>query len=287
MEIIIISGMSGAGKSRVAAVLEDMDFYCVDNMPTELMPRFAEFCLGNKGRYERVALVTDIRGRGKGRFENLFKALNEMQELGCDYKIIYVEARPETIAKRYKETRRKHPLDPDGGDLNKSILKEIELLKPIKARADYVIDTSNMTLARLQKRLSSIFTDPSETNRFNVNIISFGYKFGIPIDADIVFDVRFLANPYYVPELRDENGLNKDVSSYVFKDPRSGEFVEKVVDLLRFLIPNYMEEGKTSLVICIGCTGGKHRSVAVAEAIGKEIAGLKYPVECKHRDITR
>ena len=285
MEILIISGISGAGKSRAAAVLEDMDFYCVDNMPTELMPRFAELCLATKGRYERVALVADVRGVSQ--FEELFYALDEMEKMGCEYKILYLDASAEVLVQRYKETRRKHPLDPDGGNLKDSILKEQEMLKPVKERADYIIDTSNLTVARLQQRLSDIFTSEGNLQRFNVNIMSFGYKYGIPTDADVVFDVRFLANPYYVTDLREKNGLDKAVSDYVFDDPRSGELVEKIISLLTFLIPNYMEEGKTSAVICIGCTGGQHRSVAVAEAIGRELRKLNYPTECKHRDITK
>lgn len=285
MDLLIISGLSGAGKSRVADILEDMNFYCVDNMPVELMPLFADFCIATKGRYERVALVTDVRNLDG--FDNLFAALEQMKNIGCDYKILYVEASVDTIVKRYKETRRKHPLDPDGGNLNDSIIKEAELLKPIKDKADYIIDTSNMTLSRLQKRLSTIFTYSDAKFRFNVNIMSFGYKYGIPIDADIVLDVRFLLNPYYVPELRDHNGTEPEVSDYVFTDPRSAEYVKKVTDLLAFLLPNYIEEGKTSIVICIGCTGGKHRSVAITEALGREIAKLDYPVDCFHRDIDR
>lgn len=283
MEILIISGLSGAGKSRAAAILEDMDFYCVDNMPTELMPRFVELCLAAEDRYRRVALVADIRSISK--FEDLFAALDEIKSLGCEYKILFLDASSETLIQRYKETRRKHPLDPDGGMLRESIMKEQELLRHVKDRSDYIIDTSNLTVARLQQRLSDIFSGESDMERFNVNIVSFGYKYGIPTDADVVFDARFLANPYYVAELREKNGLDKEVSDYVFADPRAEELIGKIMALLKFMLPNYIEEGKTSTVIGVGCTGGQHRSVAVAEALCGEIKKLKYPTECRHRDI--
>lgn len=283
MEILIISGMSGAGKSQVADILEDMNFYCVDNMPTELIPLFVEFCLATKGRYERVALVADVRSSKN--FDSLFKSLEDMKNLGCDYKILYLEASAETIANRYKETRRKHPLAKNGKTLIEVINSEIEILKPVKDRADYIINTTNMKLSRLHQRLTDIFSGTNEINRLNVNVISFGYKYGVPIDADIVFDVRFLANPYYVTELREKDGRDKDVSDYIFADQRAEVFVNKALDLLEFLLPNYMQEGKSSLTICVGCTGGKHRSVALARRIASEIGKLNYPAECIHRDI--
>ena len=285
MEILIITGLSGAGKSRAAAILEDMDFYCVDNLPTELMPRFVELCLAAEDRFQRVALVADVRGIS--RFEDLFIALDEIKNLGCDYKILYLDASNETLIQRYKETRRKHPLDPDGGMLMESITKEQEILKHVKDRADYIIDTSNLTVARLQQRLNDIFSGDNDIERFNVNIVSFGYKHGIPTDADVVFDARFLANPYYVAELREKNGLDKEVCEYVFADARAEELLDKIMSLLRFMLPNYIEEGKTSTVIGVGCTGGQHRSVAVAEALCEEIKKLKYPTECRHRDINK
>lgn len=285
MDILIISGLSGAGKSRTAAVLEDIGFYCVDNMPTKIMPVFAEFCIATRGRYEKVALVTDVRAGDN--FDDLFAALDEMRSMGCDYKILYIEASTDAIAKRYKETRRRHPLDLEGGNMTESILKERRLLKPVKDRADYIIDTTNLTVSRLQARLDALFSGETNLKRFNVNIVSFGYKYGIPIDADIVFDVRFLRNPYYIAELREKSGLDGDVYDYVMEDPRAVTFVDKTAELLEFLMPNYMEEGKTSLVICVGCTGGKHRSVTIARALGEKIEKMKYPVECVHRDVTK
>jgi len=285
MELLIISGMSGAGKSRAAAILEDMDYYCIDNMPTELMPTFAEFCMNSGGRYDKVALVTDVRS--VKHFDVLFAALDEIEKMGCDSEILYLEASVETLAKRYKETRRRHPLDLDGGNLNEAIIREMRMLRPVKERAKYVIDTSNLTLARLSQRLDMLFSKDLTFNRLNVNITSFGFKHGIPIDADLVFDVRFLANPYYVPELRSKTGLDTAVKNYVMSDIRTIEFLDKLKAMLEFLLPNYTEEGKTSLVICIGCTGGKHRSVVIANELATELSKLKYVIECNHRDINK
>lgn len=285
MELLIISGLSGAGKSRAAAVLEDLDFYCVDNMPVVMMPRFAEFCIGTKGRYERVALVTDVRSREN--FDELFKALDEMHTLGCDYKILYIEASVPTIIKRYKETRRRHPLDPDGLDLESAVHREIRMLERVRQRADYTIDTSTLTLGQLQRKLYNMFMGDAGEKRLNVNVVSFGFKYGIPIDADIVLDVRFLPNPYYHAELRNMSGLDEPIVKYLFKYEQANEFMRLLQELTAFLLPNYMEEGKPSIVICIGCTGGRHRSVAIARALADFIAASGYPVECKHRDINK
>ncbi len=285
MEILIISGLSGAGKSRVAAVLEDMDFYCVDNMPVALMPRFAELCLATRGRYERVALVTDIRAIEN--LNELFVALDEIRDMGCDQRILFVEATLETIVKRYKETRRRHPLDPDGGDLENAVHREIEILGPVRDQADIIIDTTDLTLGRLQRRLYAIFNKSADERPLNVNIISFGYKYGIPIEADLVFDVRFLPNPYYVQELRDLSGLDEAVSCFVFNINHTKEFYAKLSDMMDFLLPHYIEEGKHHLVVCIGCTGGRHRSVAIAKTLGDYLSDQGYPVICHHRDIDK
>jgi RNase adapter protein RapZ len=285
MEILIISGLSGAGKSRVAAVLEDMDFYCVDNMPVALMPKFAELCLATRGRYERVALVTDVRA-----IENqgeLFVALDEMRDMGCDHRILFVEAGIETIVKRYKETRRRHPLDPDGGDLENAVHREIEMLAPVREQAEIIIDTTDLTLGRLQRRLFSIFNKNSEEKPMNVNVISFGYKYGIPIESDLIFDVRFLPNPYYVHELREQSGLDEPVKQFIFEYEQTKTFYKKLQDMLEFLLPCYVEEGKRHIVIGIGCTGGHHRSVAIAQALSDFLTEKGYPVDCIHRDIDK
>lgn len=281
MEILIISGLSGAGKSRVAAALEDLDFYCVDNMPVTLIPKFAELCVATRGRYERVALVTDVRSRES--FDELFKSLDELNTLGLEYKILYVDATVETIVKRYKETRRRHPLSSEGLGLTEAVQREINMLEPVRQRANYVIDTTGLTLGRLQRILLRIFGGGGDY-KIKVSVMSFGYKYGIPIEADIVFDVRFLPNPFYVPALQGRTGLDMEVSDYVFKNGQADEFLRRFEELLEYLLPNYEEEGKLSLTVCIGCTGGRHRSVAVSEAIAKRFSDKGYNVECIHRD---
>ncbi|MBQ7459778.1 MAG: RNase adapter RapZ [Oscillospiraceae bacterium] len=281
MEILIISGLSGAGKSRVAAALEDLDFYCVDNMPVTLIPKFAELCVATRGRYERVALVTDVRSRES--FDELFKSLDELNTLGLEYKILYVDATVETIVKRYKETRRRHPLSSEGLGLTEAVQREINMLEPVRQRANYVIDTTGLTLGRLQRILLRIFGGGGDY-KIKVSVMSFGYKYGIPIEADIVFDVRFLPNPFYVPALQGRTGLDREVSDYVFKNGQADEFLRRFEELLEYLLPNYEEEGKLSLTVCIGCTGGRHRSVAVSEAIAKRFSDKGYNVECIHRD---
>ena len=285
MEILIISGLSGAGKSRVAAVLEDMDFYCVDNMPVALMPKFAELCLATRGRYERVALVTDVRAIEN--ISELFTALNEMRDMGCGHRILFVEAGIDTIVKRYKETRRRHPLDPEGCELEKAVRREIGIMAPLREQADVIIDTTELTLGKLQRRLFSIFNRDQDEKPMNVNILSFGYKHGIPIEADLVFDVRFLPNPFYNPDLRDLSGLDEPVKAFVFRFDEAKEFFRRLSELLEFLLPYYVEEGKRHLVIGIGCTGGRHRSVAVAQALTEFLTDRGYPAESIHRDIDK
>ncbi len=284
MDILIISGLSGAGKSRVAAALEDLDFYCVDNMPVTLIPKFAELCVATRGRYERVALVTDVRSRES--FDELFESLDELTALGLEYKILYVDATLETIVKRYKETRRRHPLTGEGLSLVEAVQREMRMLEPVRSRANYVIDTTGLTLGRLQRNLIRIFGGGAD-NKIKVTVMSFGYKYGIPIEADIVFDVRFLPNPFYVPELQNKTGQSKDVVDYVFKNGQAEEFLRRFEGLLEYLLPNYEEEGKLSLTVCIGCTGGRHRSVAVSEAIAKMFSEKGYSTECIHRDVDK
>ncbi len=284
MEMLIISGLSGAGKSRVAAAMEDLDFYCVDNMPVALIPKFAELCAATRGRYERVALVSDIRSRDS--FDELFKALDELSAAGFEYKILYIDASVDTIVKRYKETRRRHPLDVEGGGLENAVRREIKMLEGVRGRADYVINTTGLTLGRLQRTLQRLF-GAGDTEKLRVSVMSFGYKYGIPMEADLVFDVRFLPNPFYVPELTEKNGLDDDVYDYVFSSDQAREFLGKLEELIDFLLPNYQEEGKMNLTVCIGCTGGHHRSVAVTEALSKYLEDRGHEVECIHRDISK
>ena len=285
MDIIIISGISGAGKSRVAAVLEDMEFYCVDNMPLSMMPKFAELCIATQGRYERVALVTDIRALEN--VDELFKTFDEMQELGCVLKLLFIEAETETIIRRYKETRRRHPLDTSGSNLSGAVENEIVMLAPVRERADEVIDTTGLTLSKLQRRLNILFTEESDNKALNVTIKSFGFKHGMPIEADILFDVRFMPNPFYIQELRPKTGLDIIVKDYVFGFEQSNEFFKRFCDMLDFLLPHYIDEGRRYFVICFGCTGGRHRSPAVAEALTEYLSEQGYPVDCIHRDIER
>ncbi|MCL2126320.1 MAG: RNase adapter RapZ [Oscillospiraceae bacterium] len=285
MEITIVSGLSGAGKSRVVKVLEDMDFYCVDNMPVSMMPKFAELCLAAHGRYERVALVTDVRALEN--INELFYTLDEIREIGCTYEILFIEAEVETIVRRYKETRHRHPLETQGRSLEETVKTEIELLMPVRERAAEVIDTTGLTLNKLQRRLFKRYMDGQEYKALSVNVKSFGFKHGLPIEADLLFDVRFMPNPFYIPELREKTGLDGIVKDYVFSLEQSNVFFSKLCDLLDYLLPHYIEEGKRYLVICIGCTGGKHRAPAIAQALAEYLGEQGYPVDCIHRDIER
>ena len=269
MEFLIITGLSGAGKSRAADVLEDLDYYCVDNMPIALMPRFAELCIATAGRYEKVALVTDVRE--KDGFGQLLDTIDELKDRGCDCKILYMDADVRTLIRRYKESRRPHPLANHGSSVEAAVYKEIELLSPIRERADFVVNSSNLTLGMLQNKLFSLFAGEGANREIDVTVMSFGYKHGLPMDADLVFDVRFLPNPYYVEELRPLCGLDLPVAEFVFSYQQTRTFMEKITDMLDFLLPLYIEEGKLSLTVAIGCTGGRHRSVAIAAALSEHL----------------
>ena len=285
MQFLIITGMSGAGKSRAADVLEDLDFYCVDNMPAELMPMFARLCMATKGRYEKVALVTDVRE--KNGFGELLHILDGFDELEFDYKILYMDADVRTLVRRYKETRRPHPLAQDGESLESSIRREEKLLEPIKKRADYIIDTGSLTLGMLQNRLYSIFAEDGQKKSVTVNVVSFGYKFGIPTDADLVFDVRFLPNPFYVDDLRTMSGMDEPVKDYIFSSSSAGDFLKMLYEMVDYLLPLYAEEGKLSLNIAVGCTGGRHRSVAVAGALYDHLKKSGAKVTFTNRDMDK
>jgi len=282
----MISGISGAGKSQAADVLEDLGFYCVDNMPAVLIPRFAELCLAARGQYERVALVTDVRSRGG--FDALFAALDEMQAMGCPYKILFMDAYVETLVQRFKETRRRHPLDNSGGGMEEAIRQEKHLLLPVRDRADYIVDTTDLTLGRLQRKLYQLFASTEGGEKpLRVSVAAFGFKYGIPMDSDLLFDVRYLPNPYYVEDLRSQTGLDAPVSDFVFSHQQAEEFMGHLTRMLSFLLPLYIEEGKKGLTVSIGCTGGRHRSVALAKALSDFIAGQGYEVEAIYRDIDK
>lgn len=285
MEFLIISGMSGAGKSRAADILEDLDYYCVDNMPVALLPRFAELCLATRGRYERVALVTDVRERES--LEALFSALDELWGKGVEYRILFVEADAATIIKRYKESRRPHPLAGEGGSMSDAIERESRILAPVRERADFIVNTTGMTTAALQSRVSDLLSGGGAKRGISVNVTAFGYKYGLPMDADLVFDVRFLPNPFYVEELRHLSGLDAPVFDFVFGYEDARRFMEHLEGLLDFLLPLYIEEGKYSLSIAIGCTGGQHRSVAVAKALSAHLEAGGVSVSRSCRDIDK
>lgn len=265
MEFLIITGLSGAGKSRAADVLEDLDYYCVDNMPVALMPRFAELCVATKGRYERVALVTDVRE--KDGFDQLLTTLDQLNTMDCNCRILYMDADEATLVKRYKESRRRHPLQMRGGTVEDAIRREQELLAPVKQRADFIVNSSSLTLGMLQNRLFTLFAGSGRKREIDVTVMSFGYKHGLPMDADLVFDARFLPNPYYVDDLRPMCGLDRPVFEFVFGYQQTRTFMEKLEELIDFLLPLYIEEGKLALTVAIGCTGGRHRSVAIASAL--------------------
>ena len=285
MEILIISGLSGAGKSRAASFLEDMGFYIVDNMPAAMILKFAEFCAGGSQRYDKVALVYDVRTSNSP--TELFDVLDTLKHSGvCS--LLFLEAEPETIIKRYKETRRRHPLMKQADSLEKAVLEERDMMAPLRQRADYIIDTTHLSTAQLRGELLRNFgSGTGETGGMSVSVTSFGFKYGLPMEADLVFDVRCLPNPYYIQELREKTGLDRAVSDYVFSFQQTHDYMAKLRDLLAFTLPLYAEEGKTELVIAIGCTGGHHRSVAVTHALAADIRDLGYRVRENHRDMNR
>ena len=285
MEFIIISGLSGAGKSKAASFMEDMGFFCVDNLPAPLIPKFAELGMAGTGEYDRVVLVTDVRSGTN--FSALFQSLEALKGMKCPYRILYMDASDDVIIKRYKETRRSHPLAEECDSLEGAIALERRMLAPLRERAEFVVDTSDLSTAKLRGELLRLFGRGSQEGAMTVSVTSFGFKHGLPREADLVFDVRFLPNPYYVQELRPRTGLDDGVRDCVFSGGAAGEFLEKLQDLVGFLLPKYVEEGKTALVVAVGCTGGHHRSVAIAHALAAYIRGRGYPVTESHRDLGR
>ncbi|TMV50953.1 RNase adapter RapZ [Paenibacillus mesophilus] len=283
--LVIITGMSGAGKTIAVQSLEDLGFFCVDNLPPVLIPKFAELIDQSKGRIGKVALVIDLRGREF--FTALSESLRTIKEnYTLTYEILFLDATDSTLVQRYKESRRRHPLAPEGLPLD-GIHLERKLLEELKGMATQVIDTSSLKPAELKERIVSRFTSIGKGS-ISVNVISFGFKYGVPIDADLIFDVRFLPNPHYVEQLRPNTGLDPDVYDYVMKWNETKEFLTKLIDMLQFLIPQYAKEGKSQVVVGIGCTGGKHRSVAIAEYLGKMLGNSETEtVRVSHRDADR
>jgi len=284
VEFLIITGMSGAGKSLCVKYFEDIGYFCVDNLPPSLVPKFAEICLQGQNKMDRIALIMDIRGGSM--FLDLFPALESLAAYGISYKILFLEAQDNVLVKRFKETRRMHPLSPEGRILD-GIREERRILQPVKEKAHYIIDTSNLTPRQLKQEIHNLFVEGKPFSGLIISVISFGFKYGVPIDCDLVFDVRFIPNPYYIDSLKNLTGNDEEVSEYVMSFHESRVFLTKLVDLLDFLIPNYVKEGKNQLVIGIGCTGGKHRSVTIANQLFDILKAKNSSVVLEHRDIDK
>ena len=283
MKFVIVTGLSGSGKSEAMKSLEDMGFYCVDNLPPTLITKFAELCYQSNGTLDKVALGIDIRGRKF--FEKLHESLEFLKKEGYSYQILFLDCSDQSLVKRYKMTRRSHPLS-DNMDILDGIKKEREIMKQLKDDADHIIDTTNMKPKDLKNELSNLYLVGENNPKLTISVLSFGFKHGIPIDADLVFDVRFLPNPYYVVELKEKTGEDEEVRTYVMNSKVSLEFYKKLKDMVDFLIPQYIEEGKNHLIISIGCTGGRHRSVTIANLLYDYLKESGYRVLKKHRDYT-
>jgi len=284
MNIVVITGLSGAGKSYAVKFFEDMGYYCVDNMPPKLMLPFIKMPGRAEDSEENIAFVIDIRGGSQ--FGTLIPALSELEDNGFSYKILFLKASLDVLVTRYKENRRIHPLA-EQGDLINGIEKEKSILSSVKEIADVIIDTSNITVNELKEKLEKYFSKEKKLSKFIINITSFGFKHGIPQDSDLVFDVRFIRNPFYIDKLKNLSGLDKDVEEYVLENRITEKFISKTLDLLYFLIPKYIDEGKKQLLISIGCTGGRHRSVAISAKIAKELQSKKYNIFVDHRDVNK
>jgi len=284
MRFVIVTGMSGAGKSTVLKFLEDINFFCVDNLPPALIPKFAELCFEQEGEIERVAMGIDIRG-GK-LFSDLFSVLSQLKQAGYQYEILFLNASDGILMKRYKETRRSHPLS-KGGAIEDGIAKEREMLEHVREKATYILDTSHILTRELKEQINRIFVENQKFESLIITICSFGFKYGIPMDSDLVFDVRFLPNPFYIQELKDLTGNDAPVSDYVMNFGESQEFLKKLVDMVEFLIPHYIKEGKNQLIISIGCTGGKHRSVTLSNALYNSLKQTNHSLLLKHNDIEK
>lgn len=283
MRFVVVTGMSGGGKSTALRMLEDAGFYCVDNLPVPLIEKFVELIAAPGGEVSKVALGLDVRADQA--FDDVRKILEKLKENGYKFEILFMEANDRTLLKRYKETRRMHPLSPDGR-IEDGIRKERDILSNIRIKSDYVIDTSSLLTRELKEELDRIFVQNKEYNNLMVRILSFGFKHGIPADADLVFDVRFLPNPFYIDDLKHKTGNDAEVQDYVMSFPEAHIFIEKLTDMIEFLIPNYIKEGKYQLVIGIGCTGGKHRSVTLANKLHERMKGKGgYGINISHRDL--
>ncbi|MDD3186525.1 MAG: RNase adapter RapZ [Anaerostipes sp.] len=284
MKLVIVTGMSGAGKSTALRMLEDVGYFCVDNLPVSLLSKFADLSEEDNIDVSKIALGIDIRSGAK--ISELEGELRKLTDRGIEYEILFLNASDRILIKRYKETRRNHPLARNGR-IEDGILKEREAIDFLKKRANYVVDTSQLLTRELKMQLDDIFLKENPYKNFNVAVSSFGFKYGIPADVDLVFDVRFLPNPYYDLELRPLTGNDKPIQDFVLNCKEAYEFLDKLEDMLTFLIPNYIKEGKYNLVVGIGCTGGKHRSVTITNKLAERLDSLPYLVKVEHRDIMR
>lgn len=285
MEYIFVTGMSGAGKSNAANALEDLGFYCVDNIPPMLISSFVDLAKKGELNISKIAIVTDFRG-GQA-FTNINQVFDSLEKSGINIKILFLDASDTELVRRYSETRRKHPLC-DAYDLSitEAVEKEREMLQNVRARANYVIDTTNLKTGQLKKQLASLFLGEGDSS-LKISCMSFGFKYGPATESNLVFDVRCLPNPYYIDELRGLTGLDKQVSEYVMQFEASKEYAKRMLDLVEYSVPLYRDEGKSQLIIAVGCTGGKHRSVTLAELIYKRLSELGYNVSVNHRDIEK
>ncbi len=285
LQFVIITGLSGAGRTLASHQLEDLGFFCVDNLPPALIPTFADLCARSKGEIARVALVIDVRG-GEF-FDQLFDSLEQLKRTNIGYRILFLDADDEVLITRFKESRRRHPLADEFGDLLECIQMERQELWEMRERADKIIDTTTATPRDLRDEIVRSFLESNELNGMIIKTISFGFKYGIPHDADLVFDVRFLVNPNYVRNLGHLDGTNRNVVEYVLRDPDTQEYLKRLFDLMDFTIPKYIEEGKAYLTIAVGCTGGRHRSVVVANELCTFLQGKNYHCIVQHRDVAK
>ncbi|MDR1892347.1 MAG: RNase adapter RapZ [Oscillospiraceae bacterium] len=283
--MIILTGMSGAGKSRAIAALEDIGYYCVDNLPPSLVPKFVELCSQSNQPLSRVAVVIDTRGAAL--YGDLSSLIQELKNQFSTRRLVFLDASDGELCRRYKETRRRHPLtDRAEGSVERAVRMEREILAPVKDIADYVIDTTHTDSRQLKEQFSGLFADDSSLV-FSVNCVSFGFKYGVPTDTDLMFDVRCLPNPFYIDELRNLTGLTREIREFVMDCPQTRELLDRLYSLTDYLLPLYINEGKAQLSIAVGCTGGKHRSVVLAEALGQHIEALGTKVRFLHRDIKK
>ena len=280
MRFVIVTGLSGAGKTEATKSLEDIGYFCVDNLPPKLIPKFAEAC--NTGQINKVALVMDIRGGVF--FDDLFESLEYLRKNNFKYEILFLDCSDEVLVKRFKQNRRSHPLSPNGRVLT-GINIERKKLREVQDKADIIIDTSKYPIKDLREKINEYFGDKSIEEEISISVLSFGFKYGIPVDSDLVFDVRFIPNPFYIPELKPLSGIDEPVKEYVLKQQETKDFLEKLNDMLKFLIPNYAKEGKKQLIVSIGCTRGRHRSVAIANAVYEELKKEDFNTSIEHRDI--